>query len=297
MTKIAFLACETTLPSSGVRRGDAYEHDLMVAALEPALRNAGMEMVVIGWEEDISAFAGVSLAMLGTAWDYQDKHSEFLAKLDALEASGVTLCNSAEIVRWNSRKTYLRELADKGAATIPTLWLDDPGGEDIVRAFAHFDGEKLVVKRQIGAGAEGQLSFAKDDLPASDWRYGHMAMLQPFLPAIQSEGEFSFIFIDGEFSHALRKVAAEGEYRIQSLYGGSEQDYLPSDQEIAQATQIMASLPFDTPLYARIDMVRGPADTLLLMEAEMIEPYLYPQQGPELGPRLAQAIAKRIASL
>ncbi|MEP2737255.1 MAG: hypothetical protein ABJP34_13270 [Erythrobacter sp.] len=295
MTKIAFLACETTLPGSSQRREDAYEHDLMVAALEPALREVGLELAVIGWEEDISAFAGISLAMLGSSWDYQDKHAEFSTKLNKLQQNGIILCNSAEVVEWNSRKTYLRELADKGAATIPTLWLDDPSGTDIADAFAYFDCEKLVVKRQIGAGAEGQLSFAKDDLPAPDWRYGHKAMLQPFLPAIQSEGEFSFVFIDGQFSHALRKVAADGEYRIQSLYGGYEQDYSPSANESAQAAKIIASLPFDPPLYARIDMVRGTNDTLLLMEAEMIEPYLYPEQGPQLGNRLAQAIAKRIS--
>lgn len=294
MTTIAFMACATTLPGAGERRGDAYEHDLMVAAIEPALAERGIAMQVIDWEADVSAFDGIRLAMLGSAWNYQDNHAAYLAKLDTLETSGVQLCNSAEIVRWNSVKTYLRELESAGAATIPTIWLDDVRTDDVKAATDEFGCDKLVVKRQIGAGAEGQVMFSQNELPAADWRYGHAAMLQPFLPSIQSEGEFSFLFVDGEFSHSLCKRAASGEYRIQSLYGGTEVEFAPGASDLAQAEAVIAALPFDAPLYARIDMVRGEDGALLLMEAEMVEPYLYPEQGPELGPRIASAIAKRL---
>jgi hypothetical protein len=164
-------------------------------------------------------------------------------------------------------------------------------------AFYHFGCDRLVVKRQIGAGAEGQELFARGELPGPDWCYGHAAMLQPFLATIQDAGEVSLIFIDGAFSHALRKTAAPGEYRIQSLYGGSEQDYAPSEDEIAAAQNVLDALPFDPPLYARIDMVRSERGELLLMEAEMVEPYLYPEQGPQLGERLARAIAARVQRL
>lgn len=294
MTTIAFLACETTLPGSRQRRTDAYEHDLMVAALEPPLAAQGMDLRVIDWEAPLADFDGVDLVLLGSSWNYQDKPEAFLEKLDAFETRGIAVCNPGEVVRWNSRKTYLQELGECGAATIPTIWLDDARAEDIEAALVQFGAEKLVVKRQIGAGAEGQLLFSRDDLPTADWRYGHKAMLQPFLPTIASDGELSFIFIAGEFSHALRKVAAEGDYRIQSLYGGSEEDYAPSPDDIAHASAIVDAFPFAAPLYARIDMLRAADGALLLMEAEMIEPYLYPEQGPGLGERLARAIAKRL---
>jgi hypothetical protein len=118
-------------------------------------------------------------------------------------------------------------------------------------------------------------------------------MIQPFLPAIQAEGELSFIFIGGELSHALIKRAAAGDYRIQSLYGGSEVafDPAPADREAAEAG--MAMLPFaQPPSYARIDMVRLDNGELAVIEAELIEPYLYPEQGPEFGKRLADALLK-----
>ena len=119
-------------------------------------------------------------------------------------------------------------------------------------------------------------------------------MLQPYLPQIASEGEYSFLFVDGQFSHALCKRPAEGDYRVQSLYGGTEEAVSPDGADLAAAQAVVDAIPFETPLYARIDMVRGIGNELLLMEAELIEPYLYPEQGPKLGLRLAKAISKKI---
>ncbi len=294
MPTIAFLACATTLPGSGCRREDAYEHDLMVAALEPELEARNCTMKIIDWEAELSAFEGVDLALLGTSWNYQDKSEAFLEKLQQFENAGIICCNSAQIAHWNSRKTYLRELGDCGAPTVPTLWVDKPGADDVAAAFAHFRCDKLVVKRQVGAGALGQELLDRASPPPPDWRFQRTAMLQPFLPAIESEGELSFIFIDGELSHALRKIPAKDDYRIQSLYGGREREYTPDSSELTSARQILDALPFDAPLYARIDMVRGPSNRLLVMEAELVEPYLYPEQGPQLGALLAEAIIKRV---
>lgn len=294
MATIGFLACETTLPgSSDRRRGDAFEHDLMIAALEPAFAAQSLELRVIDWEAPIADFAGIDLVLLGTAWNYQDKSEAFINKLEALATSRIAVCNSPEIVRWNAQKTYLRRLEEAGANTIPTLWHQHVGAAEVEEAFYHFDCEKLVVKRQIGAGAFGQELLTRDEV-ADNWRFEHPAMLQPFLPAIGEEGELSFIFIDGQLSHALRKRPASGDYRIQSLYGGTEEVHQPSDEEARGAAAIIDALPFDTPLYARIDMLRAERGKLMLMEAELIEPYLYPEQGPQLGERLARAILKRV---
>ncbi|MBV7264646.1 ATP-grasp domain-containing protein [Erythrobacter ani] len=295
MPTIAFLACETTLPGSGDRRGDAYEHDLMVAALQPSFDKHGLDLRVIDWEAPLEDFGGVDLALLGTAWNYHDKAEIFLNRLEELSAGGITVCNPPGIVRWNASKTYLVELAESGARTIPTRWLDDVTAADGLAAMNEFECEKLVVKRQVGAGAIDQILLRREALPNENWRFGHRAMIQPFLPAIASEGELSFIFIDGNLSHALRKRPAASDYRIQSLYGGTETVYHPSAEEIAAAAAIIAALPFPVPLYARIDMLRAEDGALMVMEAELIEPYLYPEQGPDLGDRIASAIAKRVA--
>lgn len=293
--KVGFLACAGTLPGAGPRRGDAFEHDLQVAALRPALAARGSELVEIDWRAPLEQFADLGCVLLGTAWDYQDRAVEFVARLEALAARGITVCNAPEVVRWNIDKGYLGELARRGAATVPTLWHDDAGRAEVEAAMDHFGADRVVVKRRVGAGGEGQHSFTRDSLPEAGWRMGRPAMIQPFLPAILEEGEFTFVFVDGRFSHGVNKRAAAGEYRIQSIFGGREASYDPAPADLATAEAVIAALPFTDLLYARIDMVRLPGGELAVMEAELIEPYLYPEQGPELGERLAQALAQRLA--
>lgn len=268
---------------------------MMVECLTPAFAGRGMALEPINWRAPMDHFEGFAAALIGTPWDYFDLAAHFLARLDDLEANGIPVLNPPEVVRWNIEKTYLRDLSERGAPTIPTLWLDDAECEDITAALDHFTADSVVVKRQVGGGALGQHRFTRDDLPPEGWRMGHPAMIQPFLPAIVSEGEISLTFIDGIFSHALRKRAAVGDYRIQSLFGGREEDFTPSSAELAQAKAVLVACPFDAPTYARIDMVGLPSGELAVMEAEMIEPYLYPEQGPELGERLASAVARRLA--
>lgn len=291
--QIGFLTCPGTMPGSPTRRADAYEHDHQVDAIRPALEARGGTLSEIDWRAPIEAFAGCDLVLVGTPWDYHDDERAFLDKLDTLEANGIRLCNSAATVRWNARKTYLRDLAERGAATIPTHWVEQPTTADLIRAFEEFGCDRIVAKRQVGAGAEGQSIHQRGQIDMQ-WSMPHPAMIQPYLPQIASEGELSFLFIDGEFSHALIKRPASGDYRVQSIYGGKEEALEPSPVDLAAAQNVVRSIPFETPLYARIDMVRGSDGSLLLMEAELIEPYLYPRQGPNLGPMLAEAIARRI---
>ncbi|WP_247713430.1 ATP-grasp domain-containing protein [Qipengyuania polymorpha] len=283
------------MPGHGPRRGDAFEHDLEVAALRPAFAAEGLELVEIDWRAPLREFEGLALVLLGTAWDYQDHPTEFLVRLEALAGMGIAVCNPPRVVRWNTEKTYLRELEERGANIVPTVWLEDAGRDDVLAAMEMFGTGRVVVKRQVGAGGLGQHSFTREDLPDSNWHMGRACMVQPFLPSVVDEGEYTFVFIDGAFSHGVLKRAAEGEYRIQSLYGGREEDYVPEPADLAHAQAVVAALPFTDLLYCRVDMARLPSGELAVMEAEAIEPYLYPEQGPGLGMRVATAIKRRLA--
>ena len=293
--KIAFLACPTTLPGSPQRRADAFEHDLLFDALNAGLAGRA-ELTAIDWRAPLEQLALFDIAYLGTPWDYTEAKDEFLGRLDALEAAGVRVFNPVAVIRWNADKLYLKELEERGAPSIPTLWPEAPNAADVTAAFTRFGTDRVVVKRRIGAGAIGQESFTLASPPPADWRMDQPAMIQPFLPAIQSEGELSFIFVSGQLSHALIKRAAQGDYRIQSLYGGTEVPLNPAPADRAAAEAVMAMLPFtQPPLYARIDMVRLESGQLAVIEAELIEPYLYPEQGPDFGERLAGALLETLA--
>lgn len=289
--KIAYLASPVTLPGSPQRRSDAFEHDYMMDALRPAFAARSMAVTDISWSDNTIDWAAFDAALVGTTWDYWDHQEKFVATLKEIE-SKTRLYNSADLIRWNSHKGYLRELEAKGACLIPTLWLEHATTSAAEAAFDTLKSDDLVFKRQVGAGADGQhrlkVGDAIPDMP-------HPMMVQPFMPMIQKEGEFSFIFIDGELSHALIKRAKAGDYRIQSSYGGYEEAFQPNSEDILAAKNILDALN-ETPLYARVDMIRADDGSLLLMELELIEPYLYPEQGPELGPRIAAAVAKRLGT-
>ena len=265
--------------------------------MRPAFEAAGLKLVEIDWRAPLEDFADISLVLLGTAWDYQDHFGDFVAKLEALEARGIRVCNPSQVVRWNGDKRYLKQLGDAGVTTIPTLWFDEVKSSDVAIALDAFEATRVVVKRQIGAGGLGQHSFGHDALPQPGWRMGQPAMIQPFLPSVVEEGEYTFVFIDGEYSHGVLKRAAEGEYRIQSLYGGIEHAFEPQPEDLAQASAVFAALPFDDMLYCRVDMARLPSGELAVMEAEAIEPYLYPEQASDLGERMAAAVTRRLQSL
>lgn len=289
MTKIAYLASKATLPGSPTRRSDAFEHDRMMDALRAPFAENGMQLVDLDWADRSIDWSQYAAAIIGTTWDYWDHHDQFIATLKQIEQT-THLFNTAELVQWNSHKGYLRELAEKGARLIPTLWIDRIDDAAFASAFKQLGSDDLVFKRQVGAGADGQFRLAPDDaLPDMP----HPMMVQPFLSKIQEEGEYSFIFIDGAFCHALLKTAKSGDYRIQSTYGGTETPIAPTEEDLGDARAVLQTLK-DTPLYARVDMLRGDDGRLLLMELELIEPYLYPLEGPQLGPMMAEAVQGRI---
>ena len=262
----------------------------MMACLRAAFEPRGGQVIEVAWDDAQADWAGYDAAIIGTTWDYADRLPEFLAVLEAIE-SKTRLFNSSSLVRWNGRKTYLRELGDKGVRLIPTLWADSVTLQTVADAFETFQADDLILKRQVGAGAEGQHRLTRGDIvPAMP----HAMMIQPFLPAIVAEGELSFIFIGGVFSHALVKKAADGDYRIQAIYGGRETVYPATPDDIAAAANVLGACP-EAPLYARVDMLRDESGALCLMEIELIEPYLYPLQGPGLGERLYQALVKAIS--
>lgn len=287
--KIAYLASRVTLPGSPTRRPDAHEHDQTIDALAPALAQRGMVLEDLSWDTPCVDWASFGAAIIGTTWDYWDRHGEFLTRLREIEAA-TRLFNPAGLVAWNSHKSYLRELEAKGAKLIATLWVEVADEAAISRAFDELETDDIVVKRQVGAGAFGQHRLKRGE-PVP--HMPHPMMIQPFLEAIQREGEISFVMVDGALSHALVKRAKPGDYRIQSSYGGVETPYEPDAADLAAARAIIETLDAP-PLYARVDMLRGEDGGLYLMELELIEPFLYPLQGPGLGEAFAAALEKRI---
>ncbi|TGY89045.1 hypothetical protein E5163_07915 [Marinicauda algicola] len=297
MRAIAFLISADMVAGNPASRADQYEFELEFAELEPACRAAGFDLRPVVWDGAVEA-RGYDALVIGTAWDYVTKKAQFLAALERWAAVRPVL-NPPGVVRWNVDKTYLKDLADAGAPVIETVWAERASADAIRAAFETLGTEDIVVKPVVGAGGWRQARIRRGEpLPAAGELPPAEAMIQPFLPAVAQEGEYSFLFFGGEFSHAALKRPRPGDYRVQSVYGGHEEMHAPSPEDVALAREALAAAcricGQESLLYARVDMARGPDGRLALMELELIEPYLYPEQGPGMGARFASALKARL---
>jgi hypothetical protein len=300
MQKVALLISDNLLPTAENARPDRFELIEQAGKLTPALAALDLELVEVRWRE-IAERAGEFAAILPLmVWDYFEGNEEaFLTAIAKAEAV-TPVFNGFDILKWNSDKAYLDELEARGAPVIPTLAVEHVTETNIARAFTELETDTLVIKPRIGGGAWRQVLYKQGDpFPAADALPPEGALVQAFLPSVKDEGEYSFLFFNGRYSHGVLKTPKAGDYRIQSSYGGAEETYIPSKSEIDSARDILDVLDF-TPLYARIDLLRGLDGTLKLIELELIEPYLYFPHAPGEGgdnegaKKLAAALKKRI---
>jgi len=301
LKKVAILAADNMMPHENAQQNDNHERDEQMGKIVPAFAAHGMAAQLVRWR-DIGARAGEFDAVLPLfVWDYfEGNEHAFLSQLAAADSQSIVL-NSFKCVKWNVRKSYLDELGKSGAPVIQTIVLERVTEAGIAKAFDTLKADKIVIKPQVGGGAWKQVLYTKGEpFPAKDSLPPAEAMVQAFLPSVVEEGEYSFLYFGGQFSHGLIKRAKKGDYRIQSIYGGTEESYDPSQAELDSARAVLDALDF-IPLYARVDLLRGLDGTLKLIELEMVEPYLYLSCAEGEGAdnkgaqKLAAALAKHLA--
>lgn len=291
MKRIAFLTSRNMIEPGPLARADAFEHRLEFDALAPACSEAGFTLVEQVWDAPDVRPDGFDGIVIGTAWDYMEKHAAFLAALERFDAAA-PLLNPRATVIWNSDKAYLRDLEDQGLPVVPTEWADKADAAAITRAFAGFDCDTLVVKPRIGASAWRQARLRKGEpLPPAEALPPAACLIQPYLSAAETEGETTLLFFDRVFSHALVKRPRAGDYRTQSMYGASEEAVTPPGEAIETARAALEAVEGDL-LYARVDLMRRGDGRFAIMELELVEPYLYPEQGPGLGAAFARALKR-----
>ena len=250
--------------------------------LIPAFARRGVRAVPVSWDADTD-WHQFQKVVIRSCWDYHLRLPEFLKWIGHLENLDVKLSNSARLIRWNAEKTYLKELKELGVHIPPTFWIEEHEEHDVDLILRTKGWSSAIAKPIVSASAHGLERLFVNKATAIKGP----VMVQPFLSEIPNFGEWSLVFIGGQYSHTVLKRAAPGEFRVQWQYGGTATTALALPVMLKAAEKILASLP-ESPDYARVDGILC-GDEFVLMELELIEPVLFLGLG-RAGDRFVEAI-------
>ncbi|MDQ2972802.1 MAG: hypothetical protein M3R20_07475 [Pseudomonadota bacterium] len=255
--------------------------------LVTALANSGAEVAVIDWDDTKVDWSRFKVALLRSTWDYAERLPEFLAWAQHAAAQ-TKLLNPLDVLRWNTDKHYLGELAQADVPTVPSTFVE-PGenAPTTLDAFlaVHAEATDFVVKPAIGAGSRDAQRYLRAQ---RDGAIDHVqrlldarrsVLMQPYLDSVDEHGETALLFFDGIFSHAIRKgpLLKRGEGATRALFATEHiTPRAPSTRELEVALHALNVMPFEQPLlYARVDLIRADDGTPRLLELELTEPSVF----------------------
>lgn len=252
-----------------------------------------MDVAVVDWDDPAVDWAGFDRVVVRSTWDYQRRLPEFLAWVDRVAAL-TELLNPPEMIRWNTDKRYLAELAEAGVPITPTEFV--AAGER-----ARFPEGDIVVKPAVGAGSVDAASYRPDQRELAERHVarlhgaGQVVLIQPLLASVAAEGEWPLMFFGGRFSHAANKrVALPQAGEVEGLFAAEDNTghvATPAQIAAAQHAVDLVTAQFGTPTYARVDLVRADDGEFCVLEVELIEPSLFlPYADDQAADRLAAAL-------
>lgn len=288
----------------------AASHDEDLAPLLDACARAGIQARAVAWDDASVSWQRFDAVLLRSPWDYTERLPEFLAWCERVSATAM-LINPLHVIRWNTDKHYLSDLLTLGVPVVPTVFVE-PDAEPLDALQGFLDGqsaEELVIKPAVSAGARDTQRYRRDQQFAAGNHLARLldqqrsAMLQPYLPAVDSAGETALLYFDGRFSHAIRKgplLPPGGPASTEPFALGDITTCSASADEQALAERTLAAtarlLQLDQPLaYARVDLIRDTQGRPQLLELELTEPSLFFDQAPGSADRFAATLAARVA--
>ncbi|MBI9115079.1 hypothetical protein JAV76_08660 [Sanguibacter sp. YZGR15] len=281
------------------------------APLVEALAERGVEATAAVWDDPDVDWTSFNLVVVRSTWDYSARQDEFISWARSVPR----LANDAEVIAWNTDKYYLKTMGEMGVPIVRTLWLD-PDRHLTSQAIhtrlpAHGD---YVIKPTVSAGARDTARYQENTAQARGeailharelLRSGRHVMVQPYLNQVDVAGETALIFVDGEFSHAVRKSAmlSRGHRPTQGLYQeevmrtveATEAELALADRALEAARTVLGGAA-DQMLFARVDMLPGDDGEPILLELELTEPSLFFAKSPGALDRFADALVARVSA-
>jgi glutathione synthase/RimK-type ligase-like ATP-grasp enzyme len=263
--------------------------DDMLIAKE--LIGRGADVVPVVWNSGMPESRACESLILRSTWDYHHHLQSFLAWVQELETEGVRLWNSPKTVRWNCDKNYLKTFEKFNLPIIDTIF---PARDmRLSQLMEDMAWEKAVVKPAVAASAFNTRIVALEEADLHQDTFQRLfehsdVLVQRYEQSIAEKGEISFLFFMNEFSHAVLKRPAPGEFRVQERLGGIISPYSPSNTLIDSAARYLNAVEEDI-LYARVDGIDVDGE-FRLMELELIEPDLFCRFSDKAASSCAAAI-------
>jgi O-ureido-D-serine cyclo-ligase len=294
-----------------VSSAEALSLDEDMPPLLAACADIGLDARALSWDDPTIDWSTFDAAVLRSTWDYVPRHAEFLDWAQTT-AMATALFNPPDVVRWSSDKRYLRDLARAGVPVVPTRFVEP--GADVRVALDRFLGGQVdigsasaftefVIKPAVGAGSKDALRLRRDEAARGFAHLerlidaGRCVLLQPYLDDVDAHGETAAIYIDDRFSHAIRKgpLLKSGGELVEGLFAAEDiRARSPSREEGRVAKLAYNAIPFDAPLYARVDLIRDASGSPCVMELELVEPSLFFAHAEGSALRFAEALTDRL---
>lgn len=262
------------------------------------LKQEGIIAHTVPWDERAIDWTLFDAVVLRSCWNYHKNYKNFLDWIQQIEILKIPMFNSPDIVRWNSHKSYMKDLQKKKVNAVPSIFLSQNTQQNIQRIMTMYGWQDIVIKPMVGGSSYEIFRVRKGGEARGQIQLDTLlqkmdCMIQPILSQVFNTGEYSFIFIDGNYSHTVQKIPKKGEYRTNYRFQPEESLLTPPKHLIQQASRIMDTIHTAT-LYARLDGINN-NETLILMELELIEPRLYFDFYPKAASAFAYALKARLA--
>jgi glutathione synthase/RimK-type ligase-like ATP-grasp enzyme len=285
--RIAFVTCE--------RLRDIHDDDRLVA---DELQRRGFQVTAAAWSDTAVDWRQFASVVIRAAWDYHLDDARYAAWLHRCATEQVNLWNPAAAVLANLDKRYLAGFTDAGVAIVPLQYVERGQTQSLRTLLERRNWSRAVVKPAVSASAYGTWCTSLATAVADQRRWHEEVMqrsllVQPFADEVVTSGEWSVVFFDGEYSHAVLKTPASGDFRVQEELGGRGKPREPSPAIVEQARRVLSHVAGPL-LYARVDGIERDA-RFVLMELEINEPFLYIGASSGAAERFADAIVRTTA--
>jgi glutathione synthase/RimK-type ligase-like ATP-grasp enzyme len=267
-------------------------------ALPAKLAQRGVEAHVCVWNDPAVRWESYDSVVVRSTWDYHYAIDAFSDWLDRLEELGRPTWNPLPLLRMSVDKNYLVDIARAGFDTVPSIVVSADDPDEIEGLFDDLGCEEAVIKPTVAASGFRTHLLQRGNRRQAMQHYRELlsygdVLVQPYVDTVRELGEWSLVYLDGQFSHGLLKRPAEGDFRVQEEHGGrTERADVPAF--VRQSADALIDWLDQPTLYARVDGFARQGDRWLISELELLEPLLFLDHQPGSLDRFADAIARRV---